>query len=197
MISVVIPTLDSERLLVPTLSALVAGSAAGLVREVVLADGGSRDDTEKIADEAGCEFLPGTADEGERLAAAAAAARGDWLLFLDPGAVVDESWPREVAAFMGSAERTGNAMKRAAGFRLSIDGHGLSPRLAEAAAVLRFAAFGLPRPDQGLLIAKRFYRSLGGHAAGPHPRRRLLGKIGRGGIVTLRTRIILPAEGSA
>ena len=103
MICVIIPTLNSERVLVPTLAALVAGVAAGLVREVIIADGGSRDATAGIADEAGCVFLPAPADEGARLAAAAAAARGDWLLFLDPGAVLDESWPREVAAFMGHA----------------------------------------------------------------------------------------------
>lgn len=194
MISVVIPTLNSERFLVPTLAPLVAGVAAGLVREVVIADGGSHDATEKIADEAGCEYLPGKADEGVRLAAGAASARGDWLLFLDPGAVLDESWPREAGAFMGSAERTGNAMKRAAVFRLSVDGHGLAPRLAEAAAALRHWVFGLPRPDQGLLIAKRFYQSLGGHVTGAHPRRRLLGQIGRRRIVTLRTRIVIPAD---
>jgi glycosyltransferase involved in cell wall biosynthesis len=193
LISVIIPTLDSERVLVPTLAALVAGVAAGLVREVIIADGGSRDATRKIADEAGCVFLPGPADEGTRLATGAAAARGDWLLFLDPGAVLDEGWPREVGSFMGQAERARSSTGRAAVFGLGIDGFGFAPRWAEAAAALRFALFGLPRPDQGLLIEQRFYRSLGGHTAGPHPRRRLLGKIGRRGIVALRTKIVLAA----
>ena len=196
MICVIIPTLNSERLLVPTLAALVAGVAAGLVREVIIADGGSRDATAKIADEAGCVFLPGPADEGARLAAGAAAARGDWLLFLDPGAVLDESWPREVAVFIGHAERARRAPDRAAVFALAIDGFGFAARWAETAASLRFAIFGMPRPDQGLLIEQRFYRSLGGHAAGPHPRRRLLGKIGRRALIALRTRIIIPAADS-
>jgi glycosyltransferase involved in cell wall biosynthesis len=92
MITVVIPTLDSEQVLVPTLAALVRGSAEGLVREVVLADGGSQDETRKIADAAGCEFLRGPQDEGTRLKQAATIARSGWLLFLDPGAVLDEGW---------------------------------------------------------------------------------------------------------
>ncbi len=61
MISVVIPTHESERLLVPTLAALVPGALAGVVREVIVADAGSRDDTAKVADVAGCRFetVPG------------------------------------------------------------------------------------------------------------------------------------------
>ena len=49
MISVVIPTLNAETGLAPTLAALVPATVQGLVREVIIADGGSRDDTAKIA----------------------------------------------------------------------------------------------------------------------------------------------------
>jgi hypothetical protein len=191
MISVVIPTLDSERLLVPTLAALVPGAAEGLVREVLLADGGSRDETRKIADAAGCEFLAGSEDEGTRLAAAAAGARGDWLLFLDPGAILDEGWTREVGAFIALAGRAGEGRERAAAFRLAFDAFGLAPRLAEAAAAARLAFLGFPRPDQGLLIGKRHYQAIGGHSPGPHPHRRLLGRIGRRRILGLRTRLLI------
>jgi glycosyltransferase involved in cell wall biosynthesis len=54
MLSVVIATHDSERALLPTLAGLVAGAAAGVVRDVVIADAGSRDATGAIADGAGC-----------------------------------------------------------------------------------------------------------------------------------------------
>jgi hypothetical protein len=186
MITVVIPTLDSERLLVPTLAGLVTGSAEGLVREVVLADGGSSDDTRKIADLSGCEFLSGPADEGARLASAAAAARGDWLMFIDPGATLEEGWTREVRAFL---VRGGEESDRVATFRFAIDGPGATARVSEAAAVLLLALLGMPRPDQGLLIAKQFYRSLGGHPPGRHSRQKLAEKIGRRRIAALRTRL--------
>ena len=42
MLSVIIPTQNSERALVPTLAALVSGATAGLISEVLIADGGSQ-----------------------------------------------------------------------------------------------------------------------------------------------------------
>ncbi len=191
VITVIIPTLNSERVLVPTLSALVSGSAAGLVREVILADGGSNDETERVADVAGCHFLKGPHDPGVRLRAAAHAARGTWLLFLDPAATMPEGWMREVRAFVETMERSGLAERRAGTFRLGYEGFGLSPRLAEAAAAARFAVIGRPRPAQGLLIAKRFYEHLGGHQDGKKAQERLFARIGRRKLVTLRTRLVL------
>ena len=85
MFSIIIATHDSERALVPTLAALVPGATAGIVREVIVADGGSRDETEQVADIAGCRFLVSAEPLGARLKAAAATARGDWLMFLRPG----------------------------------------------------------------------------------------------------------------
>jgi glycosyltransferase involved in cell wall biosynthesis len=176
MISVLIPTQDSERLLVPVLSALVAGSAEGLLREVVLADGGSTDGTAKIADAAGCEFraLPGSRDA--RLRTAAKNARGTWLLVLDPASVLEEGWTREVAKFVETAERAGPAARRAAAFRYAVDGYGLAPRLREIAVTARVALTGRPLPGQGLLLAKQSFEA--GGAGRP---------------VILRTRAILPA----
>lgn len=192
MITVIIPTLNSEHALVPTLSALVSGSVAGLVREVIVADGGSNDETEKVADVAGCHFLKGPHDPGARLRAAAHQARGSWLLFLDPAGIVQEGWLREVRAFIETMERSGLAENRAATFRLGYQGFGLTPRLAEAAAAARLVVIGRPRPQQGLLIARRFYDHLGGHGDGKKAEERLFARIGRRKLITLRTRIVLP-----
>jgi glycosyltransferase involved in cell wall biosynthesis len=191
VITVIIPTLDSEGALVPTLSALVSASASGLVREVILADGGSRDETEKVADVAGCHFLKGPHDPGARLRAAAHQARGSWLLFLDPAAILQEGWMREVRAFVDTMERGGLAERRAATFRLGYEGFGMKPRLAEAAAAARLAVIGRPRPEQGLLIARRFYDQLGGHKDGKKAQERLFARIGRRKLIMLRARIIL------
>ena len=188
MITVVIPTLDSERLLVPTLAALVQGSAEGLVREVLLADGGSSDGTRAIADAAGCEIVAGPADPGSRLAAAARAARSDWMLFLDPGAVLEEIWTREVGVFVAGKDASTN---RAATFRLALDAEGARARIRERSAAIRLALLGRARRDQGLLIAKHYYRALGGHSSGQDAHDRLLRAIGR--VTVLRTRITLPA----
>jgi len=191
VITVIIPTRDSERALVPTLSALVSASASGLVREVILTDGGSNDETEKVADVAGCHFLKGPHDPGARLRTAAHQARGSWLLFLDPAAILPEGWMREVRAFVDTMERSGLAERRAATFRLGYEGFGMKPRLAEAAAAARLVVIGRPRPEQGLLIARRFYDQLGGHGDGKKAQERLFARIGRRRLVTLRARIVL------
>jgi glycosyltransferase involved in cell wall biosynthesis len=196
VITVIIPTLDSERVLVAALAALVPGSAAGLVRAVILADGGSRDDTERIADVAGCHFLKGPHDQGARLRAAAHHARGSWLLFLDPAVMLQDGWMREVRVFVETMERSGLAEKRAATFRLGYEGFGLTPRLAEAAAAARLAVIGRPRPEQGLLVARCFYDHLGGHGDGKKSQERLFARIGRRRMVTLRARLVRAALNS-
>lgn len=192
MISVVIPTRESDNLLIPVLAALVPGAAAGVVREVLLVDAGGPSDVAEIADAAGCEYLHGPADVGARLRQGAAAARSPWLMFLEPTGLLQEGWAREVCGFTDQTDRTGATAHRAAAFRLALDGFGVGPRLKEVAAVARHALTGRPRPEQGLLIHRKFYESLGGHAAGAHASRRLLAKIGRGRLVLLRSQMLLP-----
>ena len=192
MISVVIPTQEPARLLIPTLAALVPGAAAGIVREVLLVDSGGSPEVAEIADAAGCEYLAGPADEGARLRLGAEAARAPWLFFLEPKGLLQDGWTREVRNFTDQIERTGAAGFKAATFRLALDGFGVSPRIREAKAVLCHALTGRPRPEQGLLINKRFYDAIGGHQPGANSARRLLGKVGRNRLVLLRSQILLP-----
>src|SRR3954465_5152769 len=100
MLSVIIATSESERPLVRTLAVLVPGAVAGLVREVIVADGGSTDGTATVADVAGCQFFASTEPLGARLSTAAAMARAEWLLFLRPGSVPGSRWIDEVQRFM-------------------------------------------------------------------------------------------------
>lgn len=193
LISVVIPTKDSERDLVPVLSALVAGVTGGILRDVILVDGASTDDTAKIADAAGCHFLPSVSDVGVRMRQGAAHTHGRWLLFLGPNAILDEGWPREVGTFLETVERRGAGDRAVATFRLSVDGYGFRPRLGEAVAAAQLTVLGLPRPGQGLLISRRHYDRLGGHPAGVAAERRLIARIGRRRVHVLRTRVLLAA----
>src|SRR5580693_8405087 len=109
MLSVVIATENAERVLVPTLAALVPGATAGVVREVIVADAGSSDATALIADAAGCRIDVVSAPLGQRLRQAAAGARATWLLFLCPGAVPDWTWVDETRRFIEQAETVGRA----------------------------------------------------------------------------------------
>jgi len=172
MLSIIIGTHDSERPLVHTLAALVPGATAGLVREVIVADGGSRDGTEQVADIAGCVFFSSAKPLGTRLNDAAAKARGEWLMFLRPGAVPGVTWIDETLAFL--QRNSGGA----ASFK------------CEAAGIFGRLFTLRPNPDHGLMLAKSFYRELGGHRADTKdPEADLLRRIGRSRLTMLRTAI--------
>jgi len=182
MLSVVIATHDSERVLLATLSALVPGAVAGLVREVIIADAGSRDATAAIADGGGCRVLESTQAHGPRLRTAAEAARAPWLLFLRPGVVLESSWIEETRRFMEEIER--GRHNYAAVFRAEL----FRPRALEAMALLGAAALGTrPPPSQGLLINRALYAAVGGHRDVEEPERDLLRRLGRRRLVLLRT----------
>jgi hypothetical protein len=189
MLSVIIPTSESERALLRTLAPLVAGAAAGLVREVILADTGTHPGAARIADIAGCRLMTAQDAIGVRLAAAAATTRGEWLLFLRPGTVLEPAWLGETESFI---ERTG-AAERAAVFRPGADA--LRPAFVEAMALLKFALGARPRPEQGLLIAKQFYERVGGHDAdADDPEAKILRRLGRRRVVTLATAAVTAAD---
>jgi hypothetical protein len=176
--SIILATRDSERALVPTLAALVPGATAGIVREVIVTDGGSRDQTEGVADIAGCVFLQSTEPLGARLAAAARSARGDWLMFMQPGAVPAFTWIDESVAFTDKA----HVETRAAVFASE----------PSVLAAFRRALF-LPRPRQGLILRKSVYAAIGGHRAdAADPELALIGQIGRSRLTTLRTQVSFP-----
>jgi glycosyltransferase involved in cell wall biosynthesis len=173
MFSIIIATNDSERALVHTLAALVPGATMGVVREVIVADGGSSDETRQVADYAGCVFFSSRERLGARLKDAAARARGEWLMFLQPGVIPGPSWIDEIIMFIQ------HARGQAAVF--SAESGGLAQWVRRA-----FAA--LPRAGQGLVIAKRLYAELGGHRAdAAEPESDLLRRIGRRRLTVLRT----------
>ena len=180
MLSVIIPTRNSERSLVPTLAALVPGATAGLIAEVLIADGGSQDDTARVADIAGCNFLTVEGTLAGRLAAAAAVARTPWLMFLRPGIVLDTPWTGEVARFLQQEP----PRLRAAVFRRGTSAGGVHEALLRLGAALGAP----PRPEQGLLIPRQVYDSIGGHPGrAGDPERDLLRRLGRRRIARLTT----------
>ena len=188
MLSVIIPTLDCERSLVSTLATLVPGAAVGTVRDVIVADGGSRDATLEVADIAGCEIMTSHAPLAVRLREATAKARASWVMFLKPGVVLDATWIDEVDRFVQQAEAHGVIDAPAAAFR-AVAAQGFArPLLAEAWSSLRLALGGRIAPEQGLIIPKVLYERLGRHRNVQDPEADLLARLGRRRIVLLRSR---------
>jgi glycosyltransferase involved in cell wall biosynthesis len=184
MFSVIIASNESERTLVPTLAALVPGATAGLLGEVVVADAGSHDATAEIADIAGCRIVSSQAPLGARLKAAAVSTRTPWLMFLRAGLVPEPGWIVAAESFMQATDALDGAA-RAAVFRPPATADLLRPGLSEVMALLRVAFGGGPKPEQGLLLARRFYDAVGGHPASDDAEAALLRRLGRRRIAML------------
>lgn len=138
MLTVLIETHNDEEGLARTLATLIGGAVEGVVREVIVCDTGSTDQTHRVAEHAGCQY----ATDG--VAAAIRHAKGDWLLLLEPGARLVDGWIDEVVAH--TARQTMAA-------RFSRTRAGRAPFLARIFSGNRALA-------DGLLISKRQATSL-------------------------------------
>lgn len=145
MITVVIPTLNSADQFGPCLSGLVPAAMDGLVREVVIADGGSTDATLAIAEDCGARVVSCPGDRGARLAKACDGPRGEWLLILEPDAILPEGWRAAVEQHLKAGGDAGAWLPR--------PGRNWLQRLRGGA-------------PQGLLASVRRYQASGGFRAG-------------------------------
>lgn len=158
-LSIVIPTLNAMPRLADCLAALVAGLGAGIIRDVVVVDAGSTDQSAELALDMGCRVIqlgPEGRGRGQQLAAGAQAAKGDWLLFLHGDSIPLEGWIAACECHMATS------LRQAGFFRLSFDDHERAARRIAFWANWRARLFGLPYGDQGLLISRSLYEELGG-----------------------------------
>jgi rSAM/selenodomain-associated transferase 2 len=159
-LSIIIPTLNAMPGLSACLAALVGGLSDGLVREAIVVDGASGDDSADLARDMGCEVIVLPALErgrGRQLRRGGQVVRGEWFLFLHADTVLQDGWVRVVS------QHIANGGDRAAFFQLAFDQVGSGPKRVAALANWRARTFGLPYGDQGLLISRALYEALGGY----------------------------------
>jgi rSAM/selenodomain-associated transferase 2 len=153
VISIIILTLDEERLLPPLLGAIRQQEAA---HEVIVVDGGSRDRTPEMARSSGVRTLVSRSGRGAGLCIGAEASHGDVLFFLH----ADSTLPP------GALDRINEVLSTDAkviggNFRLVFDGDTDFSRL-----LTRFCAWirllGFYYGDSGIFVRRSVYRALGG-----------------------------------
>jgi rSAM/selenodomain-associated transferase 2 len=150
-ISIVIPTLNEAACLGETLRRLRAEEP----HEVLVVDGGSTDDTCRIA-ATSAQLLQGPRGRAAQMNLGAAQATGDALLFLHADCAPEAGALRAVADALG---RRGVA---AGCFRMTVAAAGLAYRLIDACATARVRLTGIVYGDQGLFVDRDRFRRLGG-----------------------------------
>ncbi|MBE0592745.1 MAG: TIGR04283 family arsenosugar biosynthesis glycosyltransferase [Gemmatimonadales bacterium] len=152
-LGVVIPTLNEEKTLPGILSDI---GKLTLPATVVIADGGSTDDTAAVAARHGARVVPAPRGRGPQLNAGAASLDTEWLLFVH----ADVRMPPDARTAL---ERGVAGRADAAVFALAIDARGLWPRVMEVGARVRNRLGGLPYGDQGLLVRRSQFVRVGGY----------------------------------
>jgi rSAM/selenodomain-associated transferase 2/rSAM/selenodomain-associated transferase 1 len=151
-LAVVIPTLNEAEHLAATLRAV----AAGQPDELIVADGGSEDDTVALAKSLGARVVLAEAGRACQMNAGAAAASSGMLLFLHADTVPPGDYRRRVTSALQRPEVVAGA------FRFALGEPVPGRRWIERLVALRCRLFAAPYGDQGLFLRRECFEICGG-----------------------------------
>jgi rSAM/selenodomain-associated transferase 2 len=150
--SVVIPAVnEAAGIRRAALSAWEAGAC-----EVIVADGGSEDDTAAIAAACGCQVTHGPRGRASQQNAGARLATGDVLLFLHADNALAPDVGRQLASALCRPQVTCGA------FRQRIEAAGWAYRWLETGNAQRALWLGMPYGDQAIFLRREVFDDLGG-----------------------------------
>jgi len=149
-ITAVVPALNAGRHVGASIETLAGAD------EIIVVDGGSSDSTGAVARHGGARLVNAARGRGSQLAAGAAAANGDALLFVHADTRLSPGWPEHARAHLAHSARP-------ACFRFRLDDEAWQARILERGVALRTRLLGLPYGDQGLLVRRDVYEQAGGY----------------------------------
>lgn len=154
-VSVIIPTVNEESSVADAVeSALKAGAL-----EIIVADGGSEDATTDVARQAGAStVVTSERGRGAQLAAGAASASGEWLLFLHADNLLGSECLKQIQGTQihSTADTDWGA------FYQRIQNDALPYRLLEWGNAARVRLRKMPFGDQAMFVRRSVYESVGG-----------------------------------
>ena len=153
LISVIIPTLNEAR----TIGSTIADLKKGRSTEIIVVDGGSQDETIKIAKSRGARVLTSAPCKATQMNAGAAEAAGNVLLFLHADTRLPENFENRVLAALARDEICAGA------FSLGIDSDAAGFRFIERVANWRSRFLQMPYGDQALFVSRHIFHEIGGY----------------------------------
>ena len=150
-ISIIIPILNEAKILDKTLSQLQTELGH---HELIIVDGGSSDDSTRIAEKYG-EVITSARGRAKQLNAGAVAATGDILLFLHADIWLEPGALAAVETALSSGYIGG-------GFRQKIDGKRILYRMIEIAGNIRGKYLKVFYGDSGIFLARADFEKIGG-----------------------------------
>lgn len=157
-ISVIIPARNEAANIPDTLRSVLAADPF----EVVVVDGGSRDETARIASDSGVSVLTSPPGRALQMNAGADRTTGEYLLFLHSDSRLPTGWKSSVVQAFAEDHKV-----VAGAFRFAIEGDFPGRRFVEWSTNLRSRWLQLPYGDQGLFLRRTTFNQLGGFAGMP------------------------------
>lgn len=157
-ISIIIPVLNEASLIQANLQSL---QASAQTVEIIVVDGGSRDQTVAVAKAAGIQVIETIQGRATQMNAGAKAATGNILLFLHADTRLPGSFVDLVESTLALPQATAGA------FELKIAGSEPSLRWVERGVQWRSRLLQLPYGDQALFLKAETFWQVGGFAELP------------------------------
>ena len=151
-LSIIIPTLDEAEAVVALLQQLQPLRAHG--HEVILADGGSKDDTVALAEPLVDRVLVTPAGRARQMNAGAAVANGQMLWFVHADSRIPQRADEHIL------QSAGPVWGR---FNVHLSGDRMLLRVVERLMNLRSRITGIATGDQGIFVSRALFERIGGY----------------------------------
>lgn len=154
-ISIIIPTWNEEKTILQTIASVESQFTTVLI-QIVIVDGGSTDDTLRLAEPTSATVIRADRGRATQMNAGAKVATGDILLFLHSDSILSEGCLEELRETMSGGGIVGGC------FRLAFSDSNFLLNCIAWGSHLRAKLGGIMFGDQGIFVKRKVFEQVGG-----------------------------------